>query len=374
MNTNFRWFLIALACVAEVHSSPAQPLLGIAPTNNQAILFWTRSTSGTNDILQVNSNLAPTNWLSATDAFPLVYGSQTAFTVTNSSPARFFRLSVVAPAADGMVLIPGGWFTMGDPLDGEADAVPTNVYVSSFYMEPSLVSYSAWQAVFSYAASNGYHFAYAGSGKGTNQPVQYVQWYDVVKWCNARSVMAGLTPVYYTDTNFTKLYTNGSIDAIYPDWSADGYRLPTEAEWEKAARGGLISQRFPWGNSISESQANYLAAPGSYSYDAGPYTGYNTNFNNGGTPYTSPVGYFAANNYGINDMAGNVFEWCWDWYGIPYGQPTPVNPTGPLVGSNRVDRGGEWNGSAYVARCANRGGNNPPYALDYIGFRCVRRY
>ncbi len=155
------------------------------------------------------------------------------------------------------------------------------------------------------------------------------------------------------------------------NWGASGYRLPTEAEWEKAARGGLSGQRFPWGDTISESQANYYGDTTAYSYDLGP-NGFNALFDTGAYPYTSPVGYFAANGNGLYDMAGNVYEWCWDWYGTPYGQPTTTNPTGPASGSYRVLRGGVWNSVAGFARCAFRSGYVVPVNGDNIGFRCVR--
>ena len=146
---------------------------------------------------------------------------------------------------------------------------PLNVTVSAFYMDTNLVSYSQWQSVYNWATNNGYGFDHAGSGKAANHPVQTVNWYDVVKWSNARSQQAGLTPVYYTDAGLTQVYTNGDVDAVYANWAANGYRLPTEAEWEKAARGGLSGQRFPWGNVISETNANYYGNTG-YSYDLGP--------------------------------------------------------------------------------------------------------
>ena len=265
----------------------------------------------------------------------------------------------------GMVLIPAGSFTMGDTLDGDTNAIPTVTYVSAFYMDANLVSFSQWQTVYNWAIAHGYTFDHAGSGKASTHPVQTIDWYDCVKWCNARSEMEGKTPAYYTDSGLSLPYRSGDV-APYVNWSA-GYRLPTEAEWEKAARGGLSGQRFPWGNTISESQANYLGDTNDYTYDLGP-NGYNAAFTNGFDPYTSPVGSFAPNGYGLYDMAGNVFEWCWDWYGAPYAGGT--DPRGPALGSSRVFRGGNYRYLAYYCRAADRSDYYPTGSY-YIGFRSV---
>ena len=266
----------------------AQPTLTIAPAGNQSILCY--SYSLTNYILQSTTNLATPNWVTANDAVPVM-----ASTVSNSLQARFFRLIYTNPPA-GMALIPAGSFTMGNSIGDSdiTDANQTNIYVSALYMDTNLVSYGLWTNVYAYATANGYGFVNAGAGKNNeaNQPIQKVDWYDCVKWCNARSQLAGLTPVYYTNASRlpTQVYRTGETTNVYVNWAANGFRLPTEAEWEKAARGGLSGRRFPWGNRIDENQANYNGYPANFSYDFGPQ-GYNPIGSNGGTfPTTSPVG------------------------------------------------------------------------------------
>ena len=273
---------------------------------------------------------------------------------------RFYRVVAEATSSpDGMVLIPGGTNAGTDP-----DFGAYSLTVDSFYMDRYEVTKALWDEVKNWDGGNGYSYDNAGSGKAANHPVHSVNWYDVVKWCNARSQKEGRTPVYYTDAGLTQIYKTGRINEPYVKSSANGYRLPTDTEWHYAARGGVANRRFPWSDSdfIDHEQANYYSywsgGEPYYPYDKALSSGYHPDYDTGDYPYTSPVGSFAPNGYGLCDMAGNVWEWCYNWY--------PGSE-----GSYRVLRGGGWYPYAYRCRVGTRSFSSPDFALNSFGFRAV---
>jgi formylglycine-generating enzyme len=279
------------------------------------------------------------------------------------------------PLPVNRVVIPAGPFQMGDTFREGADhELPVReINLSAFSIDRHLVSKTLWDQVREWASANGYVLANRGRSQADDHPVHTLNWYDAIKWCNARSEMEGLVPVYYTSPAHTTVYRTGQFDILndWVKWNANGYRLPTEAEWEKAARGGAAGKRFPWGDRISHEQANYWAGV-DVPYDASHPAGFHPTFATGPQPHTSPVEAFPPNDYGLHDMAGNLHQWCWDWWSESHDPTSPqTDPRGPAWGETRVIRGGGWHSSATDCRSASRYGN-PMVRGFSIGFRTVR--
>jgi formylglycine-generating enzyme required for sulfatase activity len=274
----------------------------------------------------------------------------------------------------GMALIPAGAFVMGDPSsdEGYINERPTRtVTLSAFYLAKTEVTFAEWKEVRDWAVSRGYtDLASIGSGKADTHPVINVSWYDAAQWLNAKSEKEGLTPVYYTNDAQTTIYRTGNVNVTpaQAQWTANGYRLPTEAEWEYAARGGLAGKRFPLGDTITHQQANYQSIS-SFAYDTSSTRGYHSTYATDAMPYTAPVGSFAANGYGLFDMAGNVIEWCWDVYGTETGT---TDPRGPSTVGARDNRGGSWFSEAIYLRTSFRGYSGPSLRNFGLGFRPAR--
>lgn len=290
------------------------------------------------------------------------------------APTRgFFRVEVTPAVSADWAVIPAGNFTMGNQMTAEeghsAELPAIQVFVAEFRIHKTEVTKDQWDATHAWATANGYTFAFSGSGVAGDHPVHTVNWYDVVKWCNARSEREGLQPCYYVNSS---VYRTGSPSSVRWDPTMDGYRLPTEAEWEKAARGGLVARRFPWGDLIDHGLANYVANS-SLAYDANPTDGPHPSYVRPTMPYTSPVGSFAPNGYGLHDMAGNVLEWCWDRPTSNYSSGYTIDFTSASALFERVLRGGSWLGQAPVARASRRGRAFPDSGRgNDIGFRIVR--
>ena len=277
----------------------------------------------------------------------------------------------------GMAWIPPGLFLPGRGVIPSEDSSDTNaaVRVREFLIDICEVPGWLWTDVRDWATNHGYSdispgqwgACATGGVAGADHPVVLVSWYDCVKWCNARSEMEGLVPVYYTDVCQWREFRTGTVEltSAMIDANATGYRLPTEVEWEMAARGGRFGSAYPWGDSLERGGAN--------SMDSGDP------FDNG----TTPTGYYDGrqridgeaaakdmmNEYGLMDMAGNVYEWCWDPFVLQ-----GAEDEGDRIRAPRAMRGGSWRSRDETRlMCGYRNGMNAMRSSDCVGFRCVRR-
>jgi len=255
---------------------------------------------------------------------------------TASSPPGPKPVAVASKSGVEMMILPGGQFTMGSDGAAADEAPAHSVTVSPFVIDV----YEVYQA--QYAAlqlPNGSHF------KDPRRPAEMVRWSDAAAFCNERSKAEGLECCY-------------DLDTYVCNFDANGYRLPTEAEWEYAARAGSTSA---WCFGDAEAQLPAYA-----------------NFAANARSKTELVGGKRANPWGLYDMYGNVMEWCNDVYQPKHDPSAALDPRGPAEGKNRVLRGGSWKSPAGLCTSSARASDNPGttdacFANDRYGFRCVRR-
>lgn len=317
-------------------SDPDGDLLTItvAVSNDGGKTFNVSAKTFTGD---VGNSIAPgkgkkITWDAGIDS-PNIYGANYVVKIT-ANDGQYDGAAIVGQDGAPMALIPAGEFQMGSNDGGNDELHIHTVYLDDFYMDVYEVTNAQYKK---FTDATGHKVPYYWNNSdynAPNQPVVGVSWYDAKD---------------------------------YAEWT--GGRLPTEAEWEKAARGRLEGKTYPWGDVFTNDDANYAGYAGG--------TGGKDIWN-----YTSPVGSFAPNGYGLYDMAGNVWEWCVDWYGADYYMKSPrQNPTGPSSGTRRVLRGGSWcyyslDGYSTFAfsplRVASRDYNLPADTDRRVGFRCVQ--
>jgi uncharacterized repeat protein (TIGR02543 family) len=265
-----------------------------------------------------------------------------------------------------MIYVPGGSFQMGKDLETAAtgDITPVHtVTLSGFYMGRTEVTQAQYQAVMGKTIQEQQALAGASTtiddGRGDNFPVYYVCWYEAIEFCNRLSEREGLSLYYTINKSQEDPHNTHSADTlkwmVMRNTTANGYRLPTEAEWEYAAKGGNPNAvGWVW-----------------YTYAGSNIVGDVAWYNSNSGLITREVGKKAPNGLGLYDMSGNVWEWCWDWFGS-YSSGAQTDPSGAVSGTDRVNRGGAFPSSTEFVHSAYRRCNEPHMQGGDLGFRLAR--
>jgi len=354
-------FICGLLFAATV---PTVSNVKVTPGTRQITISYDLSADGNCKVTMLVSNNGGTNYT--------IFPTHTTGAIGNEVTPGTVKQITWYPAQDGMTIgsnykikliardnpspdtQPAGFITVegGTFNNGTSD-----VTVSTFYLEKTEITQGEYLAVMGTNPSN-----FTGTDR-LKLPVEKTTWFNAIEYCNRRSMQENLTPCYSYKVGTTEYGTNpgnwpsgwsgtaGNHTNFSCDWTANGYRLPTEMEWMFAARGGNSTHNYTYSGSPTIGDVAWY-------YD-----------NAGST--THPVATKNANELQLFDMSGNVWEWCWDIYGA-YPSGAQTDPHGPSSGTYRVRRGGSWVVNASSCRVSVRGNSSATYSFSHIGFRVCR--
>jgi len=275
-------------------------------------------------------------------------------------PAQFGQLYELDPLVGTLRLVPSGIFVQGSPLDepcrAEHEAQFSHTLTLDIAVMETEVTRQMWADLKALQTTLPTDPTNTGYGSGMTNPLQSVTWYEAVLFANLLSLQRGLTRCYYTNAGFTTPITssNYTTGPFYCNWNADGYRLPTEGEWEYFCRAGttgafsVVEPNYSSGNCGS-----YITTPGTWPFVESVAWFCANRYDTAGNNKTKPVATKAPNPAGFYDVHGNVYEMCWDWYGS-YPTGAAIDFRGSETGTDRVVRGGCWHDYILQCRSAHR--------------------